>query len=97
MAEIVIYTAKDGHVELDVNLADETVWLSINQMVQLFGRDKSVISRHLNNIFKINELERESVVANFATTEVFSNSFSLNKLDRWREMTDLSLSNNRLI
>lgn len=68
MSEIVIYTAKDGHVELNVSLADETVWLSMNQMVGLFGRDKSVISRHLNNIFKIDELDRDSVVANFATT-----------------------------
>ena len=68
MSEIIIYTAKDGHVELDVNLADETVWLSLGQMVQLFGRDKSVISRHLNNIFKIKELDQDSVVANFATT-----------------------------
>jgi len=68
VTEIVIYTAKDGHVELDVSLADETVWLSMNQMVQLFGRDKSVISRHLNNVFKINELEKDSVVANYATT-----------------------------
>jgi len=69
MADIVIYTAKDGHVELDVNLADETVWLSMNQMVQLFGRDKSVISRHLNNLFKINELDREATVAKFATVQ----------------------------
>ncbi len=46
MLEIVIYTAKDGHIELDVNLANETVWLTLNQMAQLFGRDKSVISRH---------------------------------------------------
>lgn len=68
VTEIVIYTAKDGHVELEVNLADETVWLSMSQMVELFGRDKSVISGHLNNIFKINELDRNSVVANFATT-----------------------------
>jgi prophage maintenance system killer protein len=68
MTEIVIYTAQDGHVELDVSLAADTVWLSMAQMVQLFGRDKSVISRHINNIFKINELERDSVVAYFATT-----------------------------
>lgn len=68
MTEIVIYTTKDGHVKLDVSLADETVWLSMSQMVELFGRDKSVISRHLNNVFKINELDRNSVVANFATT-----------------------------
>ncbi|MFC3908035.1 hypothetical protein ACFORL_02940 [Legionella dresdenensis] len=68
MSEIVIYTAKDGHVELDVSLANETVWLTIAQMVHLFGRDKSVISRHLKNIFQINELDKEAVVAKFATT-----------------------------
>ncbi len=77
MSEIVIYAAQDGHVELDVSLADETVWLSMNQMVQLFGRDKSVISRHLNNIFKINELERDSVVANFATTATDGKSYQV--------------------
>lgn len=69
MTEIEIYTAKDGHVELDVNLADETVWLSMSQMVELFGRDKSVISRHLNNIFKSNELNREATVAKYATVQ----------------------------
>ena len=69
MTEIVIYTAKDGHVELDVSLVDETVWLSMSQMVQLFGRDKSVISRHLNNIFKIKELDKEATVAKYATVQ----------------------------
>lgn len=69
MTEIVIYTAKDGHIELDVSLADETVWLSMTQMVQLFGRDKSVISRHLNNIFKTDELDRKATVAKYATVQ----------------------------
>lgn len=68
MSEIAIYPAKDGHIELEVNLSNETVWLTMNQMAQLFGRDKSVISRHLKNIFKVNELDENSVVANFATT-----------------------------
>ena len=54
MSEVILYTAKDGHVELEVSLSGETVWLSLDQMARLFGRDKSVISRHLNNIFKIN-------------------------------------------
>lgn len=62
MSEVVIYKAKDGHVEIDVQLSNETVWLSLNQMAELFGRDKSVISRHLANIFKNNELEKNSVV-----------------------------------
>lgn len=69
MTEIVLYTAKDGHIALDVNLANETVWLTMSQMVQLFGRDKSVISRHLNNIFKTNELEKNATVAKFATVQ----------------------------
>lgn len=69
MTEVVIYTAKDGHIKLDVTLSDETVWLSMAQMVQLFGRDKSVISRHLNNIFKVDELERKATVAKYATVQ----------------------------
>jgi prophage maintenance system killer protein len=69
MAEIVIYTTYDGQVELDVNLAEETVWLSLNQMAKLFGRDKSVISRHLLNIFKSGELDKPSTVAIFATLQ----------------------------
>ncbi|MBX9587428.1 MAG: virulence RhuM family protein [Gammaproteobacteria bacterium] len=77
MTEIVIYTAKDGHIELDVNLADETVWLSLTQIVQLFGRDKSVISRHLNKIFKLNELDRDSVVAKFATTAIDGKTYQV--------------------
>ena len=68
MSEIIIYKAKDGHVELNVSLSEETVWLSLKQIAELFGRDKSVISRHLLNIFKNNELDKSSVVANFATT-----------------------------
>ncbi len=68
MSEILIYKAKDGHIELNVNLSDETVWLSLQQMSDLFARDKSVVSRHLNNVFKNNELDKDSVVANYATT-----------------------------
>lgn len=77
MSEIVIYKAKDGHVEIDVQLSNETVWLSLTQMAKLFGRDKSVISRHLLNIFKNNELERNSVVANFATTAADGKTYQI--------------------
>jgi death-on-curing family protein len=66
--EIVLYQAPDGAVALDVRLERESLWLSLNQMVELFDRDKSVISRHLRNVFKGGELERESVVAKNATT-----------------------------
>lgn len=64
--EIIIY--KDKKAAIEVRLKDETVWLSIDQMAGLFGRDKSVISRHIRNVFKERELDEKSVVANFATT-----------------------------
>lgn len=66
--EVVLYRARDGRVELDVRLERDTVWLSLSQMAKLFGRDKSVISRHLSNIFTARELHRSSVVAENATT-----------------------------
>jgi prophage maintenance system killer protein/DNA-binding MarR family transcriptional regulator len=67
--EIVIYQAPDGSVALDVRLEQETIWLNLNQLATLLGRDKSVISRHLRNIFKEGELEREATVAKFATVQ----------------------------
>lgn len=66
--EIIIYQTEDGITKLNVNMKDETVWLSIDQMAELFQRDKSTISRHIKNIFEEGELIRGSVVANFATT-----------------------------
>ena len=66
--EVVVYEAPDGQVRVEVRLERETVWLSLNQMAELFGRDKSVISRHLRNVFESKELEREAVVAKNATT-----------------------------
>lgn len=53
--EVILF--EDGEVKLEVNLNDETVWLTQEQMVKLFGRDKSVISRHIKNIFNEKELE----------------------------------------
>lgn len=66
--EIVIYQTEDGLTKIDVNMQNETVWLSLDQMAELFQRDKSTISRHIRNIFEESELKRESVVAKFATT-----------------------------
>ncbi|GHT72248.1 cytochrome c [Bacteroidia bacterium] len=66
--EIVIYQTPDGVAELDVRLENETVWLTQAQMVALFQRDQSVISRHINNIFKEGELEKKVVYAEFAYT-----------------------------
>jgi prophage maintenance system killer protein len=66
--QIIIYQTPDGEATLDVKLDHDTVWLSLNQLTTLFERDKSVISRHLKNIFTENELDRNSVVAKNATT-----------------------------
>jgi len=67
-SEVVLFEAQDGQIRLDVLLERESVWLTLNQMTDLFGRDKSVISRHLRNVFSSGELEREAVVAKNATT-----------------------------
>jgi len=67
-SHIEIYQVENGNTEISVRLENETVWLSLNQMVDLFLRDKSVISRHISNIFKEGELDKQSVVAKNATT-----------------------------
>jgi prophage maintenance system killer protein len=66
--EIVIYH-KAGKAGLEVKLQDETVWLNLNQMAELFGRDKSVISRHVRNVYNEKELSEKSTVAFFATVQ----------------------------
>lgn len=58
--EIVIFETEDRSVTLPVAVENETVWLSQNQMIELFGRDQSVISRHIRNIFKEQEVDKES-------------------------------------
>ena len=67
-SQILIYQTEDGLTKISVKLEDENIWLSIDQMAALFGRDKSTISRHIKNIFREGELQQNSVVANFATT-----------------------------
>lgn len=66
--QIIIYQAVDGSLTVNVKLQNDTLWLSLHQLTDLFERDKSVISRHLSNIFKEGELIRDSVVAKNATT-----------------------------
>ena len=67
-SEVVLYQTDDGRTRLEVRLHDNTVWLSLNQIADLFQRDKSVISRHIRNVFEEKELQPRSVVANSATT-----------------------------
>jgi hypothetical protein len=66
--EIIIYQADSHSERIEVTLENETVWLSLNQIAKVFDRDKSVISKHLKNIFKEEELIKNSVVAFFAIT-----------------------------
>lgn len=68
MEQMIIYQTDDGAVKVDVRMQNDTVWLSLDLMAQLFQRDKSTISRHIKNIFSEGELSPDSVVANFATT-----------------------------
>ena len=66
--KVVIYQASSGAIELRGDVSHETLWATLDQIALVFGRDKSVISRHLKNIFKEKELYRISVVAKNATT-----------------------------
>ena len=66
VSPIVIYTSEDNVISLDVKLENETVWLSQSQMALLFDTDRTSILRHINNVYKIGELERESTCAKIA-------------------------------
>ena len=68
MSDMIIYKSEDGSSDISVRVENETVWLSLDQMSELFNRDKSTISRHIKNVFKEGELVSEVVVAYFATT-----------------------------
>jgi hypothetical protein len=66
--EIIIYQNQDSSTKIEVRIEEETVWLNIEQISSLFGRDRTVINRHINNIFREGELEKEMVCAFFAQT-----------------------------
>ena len=68
MSEVVIYEAEDGQTRLQVNLDRDTVWLTQEHMAKLFGRERSVITKHIRNVFKEGELAEDSVRAKFAHT-----------------------------
>lgn len=69
-SEIEIYQSPDGNTEVQVTFDNDTVWLSLTQMAELFGRDKSVVSRHLRNIYKEGELEKAATIAKNATVQI---------------------------
>lgn len=67
--EILLYQTEDGRSRIDVRLVNDTIWLSAGQMADLFQRDKSTISRHIQNVFEENELDRPATVAFFAMVQ----------------------------
>lgn len=77
--QLVIYQTPDGNMSIDVTVQDETVWLSQGQMAELFNKDQSVIARHISNVFKEGEVEKESnmqilhnTLSKFKPTQVYS-------------------------
>lgn len=66
--DIIIYQNNEGNIKLDVHLQDETVWLNRQQIANLFNRDVKTIGKHINNVFEEGELDKNSVVAKFATS-----------------------------
>ena len=67
---IVIYQTKDGKTSIDVKLEDETVWLTQAQMAELFQKDRTVIGRHINNVYREGELERDITCAKIAHVQI---------------------------
>lgn len=72
-AEFLLYQSEDGRTRVEVRFDGETAWMSLGQMAELFQRDKSVISRHVSNIFAEGELDQAATVAKYATVQVEGN------------------------
>ena len=77
-SDFLLYTTETGSVRVDVLLQDETVWLTQKSIALLFGKDRSVITKHIKNIFDTNELEEHSVCANFAHTATDGKMYNTN-------------------
>ena len=75
--QILLYQTVDGESRIEVTLCNDTVWLTLDQMAELFQRDKSTISRHIKNVFESGELQENSVVAFFATTASDGNIYQV--------------------
>lgn len=75
--QFLLYQTPDGDSQIEVKLQNDTVWLSLDQMAELFQRNKSTISRHIKNVLEDGELEEKSVVAFFATTASDSKTYSV--------------------
>lgn len=82
-SQILLYQTEDGQTHLDVRLQKDTAWLSLNQLAELFQRDKSVISKHIKNIFEEGELSPDSTVAKFATVQSEGNRQVARDIDNY--------------
>ncbi len=78
--EILLYKTPEGDTQIDVKLEEETVWLTQKQLSQLFQTERSVITKHINNIIKTKELQRNSVCAKFAHTSTDGKIYTSNYL-----------------
>lgn len=75
--QFLLYQTPDGDSQIEVKLQNDTVWLSLDQMAELFQRNKSTISRHIKNVLEDGELEADLVIANFATTATDGKNYSV--------------------
>ena len=69
--EFLLYRTDAGRTQIEARFSGDTVWLSLNQMADLFQRDKSVVSKHIKNVFDEGELQPDATVAKFATVDFF--------------------------
>lgn len=89
--EFFIYQTNDGGIQVECRFEQDNLWLSLNQISSLFGRDKSVISKHLKNIYDEGELVQDSTVAKYATVQI-EGSREVNRqleYDKYRRIIDL--------
>ncbi|MEG1505720.1 MAG: RhuM family protein, partial [Lachnospiraceae bacterium] len=80
-SKIIIYTTEDGLTKIEATFEQDTVWLSLEQMAELFQRDKSTVSRHIKNIFTEGELRVDATVAKFATVQREGNRMVERQID----------------
>lgn len=81
--EVILYEAPDGQVRVDVRLERDTVWLTQDQMSQLFGRERSVITKHIRNVFRERELEPEATCAKFAQVQTEGERSVIREIDHY--------------
>lgn len=80
-SQIIIYQTKDGQTKLDVRLENETVWLSQDQMAELYGKSKSTINEHIKNVYEEHELPEETTLRKFGNSEYSTKPTNFYNLD----------------